>query len=201
MLSIDGSRVRLQVSPELTPMFQAKHTQAGHGDITAAEDADDMVILGSIPVRPNKVTLWGGYTSSRSHTGGMFFPGESSSLSRQDIEATWCVVGGHFPNPKTAFHGIRPDVTNLAEWARIPAISTTFYPRDRLKLDWHLNVRNLSLDTELQDGAGYLTLVPAASHKPPDLRGLRVTTTSQLEVELHHGWSLPDIAVRGSPTP
>ncbi len=196
MLNIDGSHVGLQVSPELTPMFQKRITQYGHGVVASAEDPDDMVILGSMPTRPSKVTLWGAYTASRSQVGGMFLRGASKGLSRQEIDATWCVVGGHFPDPSTPFCGIRPDVTNLAEWARIPAISTTVYPHDRLKLDWHLNLRDLSLDTELQDGAGYLTLAPAATHKPPDLRGLRVTTTTQLEVELHQGWSLPDIAVR-----
>lgn len=59
-----------------------------------------------------------------------------------------------------------------------------------------MNVRNKSLDAELANGAGYLTLAPSARHSPPDLRGLHVTTTSQLEIELFQGWSLPDIAMR-----
>ncbi|MCW2519107.1 MAG: hypothetical protein JWR46_1726 [Mycobacterium sp.] len=106
------------------------------------------------------------------------------------------VVGDHLSDPNTLLYGVRPDVTNLAEWARIPALSTTVYPHDRLKLDWHMNVRDMSLDSEVVGGAGYLTLTPSASHRPPDLRGLNVTTTSQLEIELFKGWSLAEIAVR-----
>jgi hypothetical protein len=44
----------------------------------------------------------------------------------------------------------------------IPALATTFYPGNRLKLDWHLDVGGKSLDVELADAAGYITLSPAA---------------------------------------
>jgi hypothetical protein len=197
MLSIDGTDVRLQVSPELTPMFVVEDTAAaGNAAVKIADDSDQMVILGSLPVKPLKVTLWDAFTTARNQIGGLFFPGQRAGASRQELEATWCVVGEHFPDPNTRFYGVRPDVTNFAEWARIPALSTTFYPHDRLKLDWHLNLRGLSLDSELAGGAGYLTLAPSASHRPPDLRGLHVTTTSLLEFELFNGWTLAEIAVR-----
>lgn len=197
MLSIDGTELRLQVSPELTPMFAVENTAAGgNATVSLADDSDEMVILGSLPVRPRKVTLWDASTVARNQVGGFFFPGQHGGASRQELEATWCVVGQHLPDPHTPLYGVRPDVTNLAEWARIPALSTTFYPRDHLKLDWHLDLRGLSLDSELSGGAGYLTLAPSASHRPPDLRGLHVKTTSLLELELFNGWTLAEIAVR-----
>lgn len=196
MLSIDGANVRLQVSPQLTSMWAIRKTGPGTSVAKLADEPDDMVILGSIPIAPRKVTLWDAYTTSHNQLGGLFFGGLDTGPSRQEFNATWCVVGEHFPDPKTPFLGVRPDVTNLAEWARIPALSTTFYPHDLLKLDWHLDVRNRSLDSELGGGAGYLTLAPSASHRPPDLRGLHVSTTCQLELELFEGWSLSDIAVR-----
>ena len=125
-----------------------------------------------------------------SSTSGIRVPPARSSEPRGVSSANM------YPIPILRLYGVRPDVTNLAEWDRIPGLSTTVYLHDRLKLDWHLNVRGMSLDSELTGGAGYLTLTPSASHRPPDLRGLHVTTTSQLELELFHGWSLAEIAVR-----
>jgi hypothetical protein len=196
MLSIGGTDVRLQVSPELTPMFAVEDTGPGSAVVKTVDEPDDMVILGSLPVTPFKVTLWDASTTAHNQFGGLFFHGRHPGPSRQELRATWCVAGEHLPNPTTRLYGVRPDITNLAEWARIPALSTTFYPHDHLKLDWHMNVRNRSLDTELVGGAGYLTLTPSATHRPPGLRGLHVTTTSLLELELFEGWSLAEIAVR-----
>ncbi|MEC4765142.1 HEPN domain-containing protein [Mycobacterium sherrisii] len=196
MLSVDGCDVRLQVSPELTPMFVLEDTGPRSAVVKTVDEPDGMVILGSMPLEPLKVTLWDAYTTSHHQIGGFFFSGRVPTPSRQEMGATWCVVGEHLPDPNTLLFGVRPDVTNLAEWARIPALSTTVYPHDHLKLDWHMNLRNRSLDTELARGAGYLTLTPSATHRPPDLRGFHVSTTTQLELELFEGWSLAEIAVR-----
>lgn len=196
MLSVDGTDVHLEVSPEITPMFLIENTGPGRAAVKLSDEPDDMVVLGSIPMKPRKVTLWDAQTTHQTQLGGLFFAGKDAGPSRQGLKATWCVAGQHLPDPDTPLCGVRPDVTNLAEWARLPALATTVYPRDRLKLDWHMNVRNKSLDAELANGAGYLTLAPSARHSPPDLRGLHVTTTSQLEIELFQGWSLPDIAMR-----
>lgn len=195
LLSIEGADIRLDLSPELTPMFEVQYISPGRGSVRTVDEPDDIVVLGSIPARPLKVTLWDATTTSHNQVGGFFLMGRQPGASRQSMKATWCVAGEHL-DPRTPLHGARPDVTNLAEWARIPALSTTVYPDDRLKLDWHLNLRNASLDTELSDGAGYLTLAPSATHRPPGLRGLHVVTTSVLEFEFFDGWTLEEIAER-----
>jgi len=112
------------------------------------------------------------------------------------LAATWCVVGDHLPNPRTLLQGVRPDVTNLAEWAAIPALSTTIYLDDPLKLDWHMDLRGKSLDAELDGEEGYVTLGPSITHPPPDIRGFHVHATSQLEFELFRGWSIAEVGVR-----
>lgn len=196
ILTVDGTNVRLDMNPELTPMFEIQNTSPGRGTVKTVDEPDDIVVLGSIPAQPLKVTLWDASTSYQNQVGGFFAIGRHPSASRQGMNATWCIAGEHLPDPRTPLHGARPDVTNLAEWARIPAISTTFHPDDRLKLDWHLNLRNASIDTELRDRAGYLTFAPSATHRPPDLRGLHVATTSVLELEFFNGWTLEEIAER-----
>jgi hypothetical protein len=110
--------------------------------------------------------------------------------------ASWLIAGAHFPDPNTSLFAIRPDVTNLAEWACIPALATTFYPNDRLKLDWHLDLRGHSIDARLVGTRGYITLGPGASHRPPDIRGLHVSTYSQLEIELVDGWTMDEVVDR-----
>jgi hypothetical protein len=195
-LEVDGTEVRLEVSPELTPHFEITETRPGTAMVGVGDDPDDMVILGSIPFRPGKITLWDAYTTDRRSVGWPF-PGRcSADPSMQGLAATWCVVGEHLPDPDVPLQGVRPDVTNLAEWAAIPSLSTQVYLNDRLKLDWHMDLREKSLDAELDGGAGYVTLGPSATHRPPDIRGFDVKTTSQLEFELFRGWNIAEIAVR-----
>ncbi|MGB3485954.1 MAG: hypothetical protein WBB07_27505 [Mycobacterium sp.] len=196
ILEIDGPDVQLQVSPELTPMFTIEKTGPGSSTVKIVDEPDDMAILGSIPLRPLKVTLWDAYTAAHNQIGGPFLAQRGRGTSRQTLRATWCVVGNHLPDPNTPLYGARPEVTNLTEWAQISPLSITVHPGDNLKLDWHMNLRNKSQDVELPNGAGYLTLSPSAVTNRPNLRGLHVTTTCQLEIELIHGWSLRDITVR-----
>lgn len=195
-LEVDGTEVRLEVSPGLTPRFSIESTGSGRAVVKAHEDPDDMVVFGSIPLRPSKITLWDAYTTHRRSVGWPSFGGRKTDPSMQRLAATWCVVGEHLPDPDVPLQGIRPDVTNLAEWAAIPSLSTTIYLDDRLKLDWHMDLRGKSLDAELAGGAGYVTLGPSALHRPPDIRGFHVKTTSQLEFELFRGWSIADVGVR-----
>jgi ApeA N-terminal domain 1 len=127
----------------------------------------------------------------------MPIPGQPDALgSAQRLAATWCLVGDHLPNPDTKFFGVRADVTNLAEWASMPVISTTFYPDNQYKRSWHVDVSGQSLDAELSDAGGYLTLCPSATTSWPTIRGFSVTTSSQFEVELIHGWTLGEALER-----
>ncbi|WP_462216221.1 ApeA N-terminal domain 1-containing protein [Mycobacteroides abscessus] len=196
MLEVAGTEVRLEVSPELTPRFSIEETGPGSAAVKVRDDPDDMVIFGSIPLRPSKITLWDAYTTHRRSVGGLFFGRPNTDPSMQGLAATWCVVGEHLPDPDVLVQGIRPDVTNLAEWAAIPSLSTTIHLDDRLKLDWHMDMRGKSLDAELDGGAGYVTLGPSVTHRPPDIRGFHVNATSQLEFELFRGWSITDVGVR-----
>ncbi|WP_162562728.1 ApeA N-terminal domain 1-containing protein [Mycolicibacterium conceptionense] len=192
MLEVDGTEVRLDVSPELTPRFSIEATGSSGSTMKMRDDPDDMVVLGSIPLRPSKITLWDSYTTRRRS----FLGRPNTGPSMQRLAATWCIVGEHLPDPDLPLQGIRPDVTNLAEWAAIPALSTTVHLDDRLKLDWHMDLRNKSLDAELVDDAGYVTLGPSVTHRPPGIRGFHVKATSQLEFELFNGWSITDVGVR-----
>jgi len=194
MLEVDRTEVRLEVSPELTSRYLLEEMGPGRAAMKLRDDPDDMVILGSIPTSPRSITLWDTYTTHRRSVGGLL--GSQSGTSMHGLAATWCVVGDHLPDPRTSLQGIRPDVTNLAEWAAIPALATTIYLDDRLKLDWHMDLRGKSLDAELGSGEGYVTLGPSATHRPPDIRGFQVSTTSQLEFELFRGWTIAEVGVR-----
>lgn len=195
-LAVNGAKVRLEVSPELTPRFSIETTGPGIAAVKMRDDPDDMVVFGAIPIRPSKITLWEAYTTHRRSVGWPSFGECKTDPSMQGLAATWCVVGEHLPNPDVPLQGIRPDVTNLAEWAAIPSLSTTIYLDDRLKRDWHMDLRGKSLDAELDGGAGYVTLGPSVTHRPPDIRGFHVKATSQLEFELFRGWSITDVGVR-----
>lgn len=196
VLEVDRTAVRLEVSPELTHRFLIEEMEPGRAVVKLRDDPDDLVILGSIPTSPRRVTLWDTYTTHRRSVGGLFFGESQSDTSMQGLAATWCVVGDHLPNSRTLLQGIRPDVSNLAEWAAIPALSTTIFRDDRLKRDWHMDLRGKSLDAELDDGEGYVTLGPSITHRIPDIRGLHVDATSQLEFELFEGWNIAEVWVR-----
>ena len=137
VLEVSGPEIRLEVSPGLTPMHTFEALGAGRWAVKTTEDPVDMVVLGSIPLRPGRVTIWDAYTTHRQAI-GMPMPLGGEQPSAHELTATWCLVGDHLPDPYTRIYGVRPYVTNLAEWAWIPALATTFYPDNRLRLDWHL---------------------------------------------------------------
>jgi hypothetical protein len=195
MLEVEGPEIRLEVSPGLIPMHSFEALGPGRWAVGSTDDPVDMVVLGSIPVRPQLVTVWDAYTVRRRAI-GLPMPLGSEGPSAHELAATWLLVGDHLPDPNTPMFGVRPDVTNLSEWAWIPALATTFYPDDRLRLDWHLDIRGKSLDARLVDDAGYITLGPGASHRPPGIRGFNVATYSQLEIELINGWTMTEVVER-----
>ncbi|WP_245906418.1 ApeA N-terminal domain 1-containing protein [Mycolicibacterium palauense] len=194
LLQVDDADVRVEVSPGLTPMFAFEITGPGRGTQKLAEDPLDMVVLGSIPVQPNRVSIWDAFTTNQRTLLNSPFTADQPSV--QELRATWCLLGEHLPDPETRFCAIRLDVTNLSEWAWIPALATTIYPDNRLKLDWHLDLAGKSLDAELLDGTGYITLGPGATHRPPGIRGFNVNTYSQFEIELFDGWTGPELVER-----
>lgn len=188
LLAIDRSKVKLSVSPGLTPMHTYEPMDPGQWAMRSTEDPEDMVILGSIPVRPRWVTLWDAQTTRRRSVGWF----NESDPNLHELTATWCILGDQITEPYA--RGVRPDLTNLTEWAWMPTLSQTIYPENRFRHDWHLDIGNKSLDAELADGAGYVTLGPAANIQHPGIRGLSVTTSSQLEFELLQSWTLSDIS-------
>lgn len=195
-VEVDGSTVRLEVTPGLTPFHTFEPLSSGGWAIRSTEDPADMVVLGEIPVRPRLVTLWDAYTSHR-HAVGLPSPFDTDSMPAvQEMKATWCLVGAHLADPECRFFGVRPDVTNLAEWAWQPTVKQTIYLDNRLRQDWHLDLAGKSVDAELADGAGYITLGPAASLSLPGIRGFAVKTSSQLEIELVNGWTMPEVVTR-----
>lgn len=193
VIEVTGSRVSLDVSPGLTPFHTFTPFGAGFA-VGTTEDPTNMVVLGTIPTTPRLVTLWDALTVHR-HGVGMPLPGQPDA-SLQSLSATWCLVGDHIPNRDTRFYGVRADITNLAEWASMSVISTTFYPDNQYKRSWHVDVSGQSLDVELLNDAGYLTLSPSATTSWPTIRGFNVATASQFEVELFHGWTLGEALER-----
>ncbi|YCU57211.1 hypothetical protein ACRYGV_21465 [Mycobacteroides abscessus] len=97
MISVDGTNVHLEVSPEITPMFSIENTGPGRAAVKLSDEPDDMVVLGSIPMKPRKVTLWDAQTTHQTQLGGLFFAGKDAGPSRQGLKATWCVAGQHLP--------------------------------------------------------------------------------------------------------
>jgi hypothetical protein len=191
VLEVDGTSVRLEVSPELTPWY-VRTPQAGGGHaISRAPETGELVILGSLTARPTEVSVWRAVTVSRNAVGlpvaGMGRP------STQGLDALWCIVGGQFADPGSKWFGVRPDVTNLSEWAWLPSVKQSIFlgPGLDRRLRWDLELPD-GLDEELPDGEGYIMLDPAATISPMTIRGIDVTTRSELEIELFHGWTLED---------
>ncbi|ORJ61228.1 hypothetical protein B5M45_13060 [Mycobacterium simiae] len=166
--------------------------QAGGGyAISRAPETGEVVILGSLTARPTEVSVWRAVTTGRNAVG---FPMASAGRpSTQVLDGLWCVAGGHFADSASKWFGVRPDVTNLSEWAWLPSIKESIFlgPGLDRRLRWDLDLPD-GLDEVLPDGEGYIMLDPAASISPTTIRGIDVTTRSELEVELFQGWTLED---------
>ena len=188
-LEIEGTRVRLEVSPGLTPFHTYEPLGKGTFAVKSTPETGDMVVLGSLAATPGQVSLWRAVTKNRTAI-GLPIPGHDRPSS-QTLEALWCIVGANVADPDTKWFGVRPDVTNLSEWASLSSLTQTFYTGRGRRLRWDLDLQE-GLDESLPDGEGYITLDPAATISPMTIRGVNVATRSELEVELLHGWTLSD---------
>lgn len=188
VVRIEGSTVALEVSPALTPSWV--YTPLGNGTMAVSRptESDQMTILGSISTAPSQLSIWGARTTTR-HQMGMPFP-DSQPPESHSLEAEWCLLGSHLPKPDMRFHGVRIDVSNLTEWARIPGVDWQVEEGSR-RMTWGYEQVD-DFDARLPDGEGYLTLGSKLGFSFPDLHGVRVNTAADLVAELTDGWTLAD---------
>ena len=97
-LEVEGSEIRLEVTPGLTPMHSFESVGPGNWSVRAMDDPTDMVVLGSIPLRPQLVTVWDAYTTSR-RAMGLPTPLGDEGPNAHGMMATWLIVGAHYPDP------------------------------------------------------------------------------------------------------
>ncbi|USI93014.1 HEPN domain-containing protein [Rhodococcus pyridinivorans] len=192
VVEVAGSQVTLKVSPELTPMWEYQKVREGEIVGVPAKEQSNFVVLGTLVTKPQKITLVGTRTISRSEIGFFASESEEAPTTHQTLRATWCLTGGHIKDPDTRFLGVQIDVTNLAEWALLQSLSSTRYPYKKEAI-WRFSLPD-GYDEALPDNRGYLTLQPTGLIEPLTIRGTTITTDTKLEVELNddHGWTLTD---------
>jgi hypothetical protein len=69
VLEVDDTRVRLEVSPELTPWHTYEPLGNGTFAIRSTPETGDMVVLGLLATSPGQVSLWKVATRSRNAIG------------------------------------------------------------------------------------------------------------------------------------
>lgn len=62
-VEVPGTKVELEVSPELTPWHTYTRLASGTVAMESTPDPLDMVILGLLAASPGPISLWGGHTS------------------------------------------------------------------------------------------------------------------------------------------
>lgn len=188
VVRIDGQRVELEVSPEITPSIDWVEQEDGSwaGTSPASEPAD-FVVLGTLSMSPGRATLWGARTVGR-RTLGYARPDKDSPGS-QRIRAAWCLVGESIADPKQLFREATIEITNLHAWGGLSGVSHTFPMEGAGPRKWELDLPD-SVSTPLRIDAGELRLVPVATMSPPSANGFSVTTNSRVIVKAPAGWTL-----------
>lgn len=190
MVRVGDKRVELEVSPELTPSIEWESRPDGSwvGISPAAEPAD-FVVHGTLATAPGAITLWGVRTVHRQSLGwaapGMDTPG------RQMMDADWCLVGDHLPDPSATFGEVRIDVSNLHDWGGISGVRHTFPLDGKGERAWILDSPD-SVVAPLNQVDGEIALSPSATMSPPSKDGFRVTTNTLAIATRSSGWTLQE---------
>ncbi|MBJ7291120.1 HEPN domain-containing protein [Williamsia sp.] len=190
ILRFTDDRVALEVSPGFTPLIEWVEQPDGNGMVgNPADEPAESVVLGSLAVNPNEVTLWGVSTTHRRSV-GFSIPGQDAP-GNQVMRSDWCLVGDHVADPSTGFSELRVDVTNLHEWAGISTTSHTI-PRDgKGPRSWTVDLPD-SPTVALVDQPGELRLVPQATMSPPEFGGFRVSTNTTAVITVDTAVTLPE---------
>ncbi|MBT0568612.1 HEPN domain-containing protein [Williamsia sp. CHRR-6] len=190
ILRFTDDRAVLEVSPGFTPTIKWVEQPDGNGLVGShVDEPAESVVLGSLAVNPNQVTLWGVNTTRRRSV-GFSLPGQDAP-GNQVMRTDWCLVGDHVADPGTTFGEVRVNVTNLHEWAGISTTSQTMPLDGKGPRSWTLDLPD-SPTAALVDQPGQLRLVPQATMSPPEFGGFRVSTNTTAVITVDTAPTLPD---------
>lgn len=192
-LRFSGTRIELEVSPEITPSVEWRQLENGSwvGESPKTEKAD-LTLLGNLAITPSAVSLWKVNTTRR-RTIGMTRPG-TDTPGNQEMQVDWCITGAHIPDPGTTFPKAYLDITNLHEWAEKSYVTQTISleTKNGLPQTWTLDFPTPET-VPLVGVAGTLTLTPQASASPPSATGFRVSTNTRAMFQLTDGVTLSEL--------
>lgn len=174
-LTLDDEVVEVVVSQSLTPMHIRESIGENAWSMKANTNNFDLTIIGKVPTRPVRVTLWGA-NSIKQNEVGLPLPGLPDSAGSQTFRATTALIGSHIEDRDHPFTRISADITNLAEWAHLPSVSMQWAEENSRVVSFVPDMPE-KVETPLRTG-GELVLQPTARHGFPEIRGVRITTST-----------------------
>jgi hypothetical protein len=122
---VEPTGIEVEVTDPLTTWMEAEHAVEGV-TIRRAPEPDDLVVHGSLPFTPQKVTFFDARTVTRRAMALPFGDVQDDDPQLHHLRADWCIAGAHVPSPSTTFDAIRVRFAHLELWARETGIDMRY---------------------------------------------------------------------------
>ena len=190
---IDSNGISIEVADPLTPGYDNVPVGDGVG-VRQKPDPDELVVYGSIPFTPRKLTFFGARTTTRQSVGLQFGGLQDEEPQLHRLLADWCIVGAHVPSPSTTFEAFRIRLSHLELWADRSGLHLQI-SRDtpvKVSINFERPKDVVVPFTEFgQDATLRLSAVGTVSGL--NVWGGRIQTKSLLTVEDLSGWTLAEM--------
>lgn len=203
---VDSTGIDIEVAEPLTTWMESEHVATGV-TIRRAPEADDLVIHGSLPIVPQKVTLLNARTVTRRAMALPFGDAEDPEDDAQlhHLRADWCIAGAHVPSPSTTLHAVRVRLSHLELWAQLTGIDMQYIykPSTEVTIKFVPPPDVEVSFTEFSEAAT-LRLRTVGTLPAPSVWGGQIRTKNWLVLDGLSGWTLEETMarfVRPSPEP
>lgn len=189
---IDSGEISIEVADPLTPWHDT--VPAANGvKIRQAPEPDDLVVHGTIPYAPRKVTFFGAWTAMRHATSLRLGDAQDEEPQLHRLLADWCIAGAHVPSPETTFEAFRVRLTHLELWAGLNGMELRIKREKPVEVEMHyLPPKDLTAPFVEFNEDATLRLSTVGTVPGPNVWGGQIRTHNVLAVEGLSGWTLAE---------
>ena len=193
---VEPTGIEVEVTAPLTTWMETEHAVDGV-TLRRAPEPDDLVIHGSLPFPPQKVTLFDARTVTRRAMTLPFGDVQDEEPQLHHLRADWCIAGAHIASPSTTFSAVRVRFTHLELWARETGVDMRYI----YKPSTEVTIKFVPpADTEVPfvefSETATLRLRTVGVLPAPSVWGGQIRTKNWLVLDGLSGWTLEEAFAR-----
>ena len=191
---VEGKVIEIEVARPLTNWMETVSRGVIAMTTRPAQEVDNLVIQGSLPVQPARVTFVGAKTAGRRRVDA---PGAGDTEAHR-LRAEWCIAGAHIDSADHRFNGFRIRLNHLELWALTEGVvlEHQYEPSTKVTITYETATALETPFLAFGETEATMKLLTSANWNGLSAWGGGITTHNILEVSGITGWTLEEALSR-----